>query len=210
MASVPIKFRCFQCNQLLGVSRAKAGTVVNCPKCAVGLIVPEPMEPSESGTTPVPVQDTGTGAEATRPQGNGALGIEELLSEIRVEDIRVEPGVAVEPVPVALNSEAAEPFPAVSESPAPAPYRVEEPSVVVTVPIPEPAPSSAPAEVVVPPIKFEHRRTINERERAPAPRPRDINLPRSVVLAWSLFVLLALALAFTAGLLAGHFVWKVH
>ena len=37
----PIKFRCFQCNQLLGVSRSKAGEVVSCPKCAAELIVPE-------------------------------------------------------------------------------------------------------------------------------------------------------------------------
>ena len=32
-------------------------------------------------------------------------------------------------------------------------------------------------------------------------------LPRSVVAAWSLFVLLAQALAFVAGLLAGHYIW---
>jgi hypothetical protein len=32
-------------------------------------------------------------------------------------------------------------------------------------------------------------------------------MPRSAVVAWSLFVLLALVLAFVAGLLAGHFVW---
>ena len=32
---------------------------------------------------------------------------------------------------------------------------------------------------------------------------------RSVVATWSLFVLLAQALAFLAGLLAGHFIWRV-
>jgi hypothetical protein len=41
-------------------------------------------------------------------------------------------------------------------------------------------------------------------------RARDVVLPRSVVLAWSLFVLLALALAFGAGLLAGHYIWWVY
>ncbi|MDE2507206.1 MAG: hypothetical protein KGM43_08355 [Planctomycetota bacterium] len=49
-----------------------------------------------------------------------------------------------------------------------------------------------------------------DRDRAIAPRPRDLILPRSVVMAWSLFVLLALAATFLAGLLAGHFIWRVH
>jgi hypothetical protein len=43
-----------------------------------------------------------------------------------------------------------------------------------------------------------------------ASRARDLVLPRSVVASWSLFVLLAQALAFLAGLLAGHYIWRVH
>ena len=35
-------------------------------------------------------------------------------------------------------------------------------------------------------------------------------LPASVVLAWSLFVLLGIALSFVAGLLMGHFLWTTH
>jgi hypothetical protein len=35
-------------------------------------------------------------------------------------------------------------------------------------------------------------------------------LPASVVLAWSLFVLLGIALSFIAGLMVGHFLWKPH
>ena len=41
-------------------------------------------------------------------------------------------------------------------------------------------------------------------------RVSEITLPAAVVLAWSLFVLLAIALSFTAGLLMGHFLWKTH
>ena len=33
MAGVPVKFRCFQCNRLLGVALSKVGSVVSCPKC---------------------------------------------------------------------------------------------------------------------------------------------------------------------------------
>lgn len=37
---MPIRFRCGKCNQLLGISRRKAGTVVRCPSCATELMVP--------------------------------------------------------------------------------------------------------------------------------------------------------------------------
>ena len=36
---------------------------------------------------------------------------------------------------------------------------------------------------------------------------RDVLIPRGAFLAWSLFVVLALGLAFVAGLLTGRFVW---
>ena len=32
--AVPIRFRCAYCNQLMGISRRKAGTVVRCPTCS--------------------------------------------------------------------------------------------------------------------------------------------------------------------------------
>jgi phage FluMu protein Com len=39
---MPIRFRCAYCNQLLGIARRKAGTVVRCPTCAGQVIVPSP------------------------------------------------------------------------------------------------------------------------------------------------------------------------
>jgi hypothetical protein len=41
-------------------------------------------------------------------------------------------------------------------------------------------------------------------------RVSEVVLPASVVVAWSLFALLGIGLAFVAGLLMGHFIWKVH
>jgi hypothetical protein len=41
---MPIRFRCVYCNQLLGISRRKAGTIVRCTSCEGQLIVPEPVE----------------------------------------------------------------------------------------------------------------------------------------------------------------------
>jgi hypothetical protein len=45
---MPIRFRCAYCNQLMGIARRKAGSVVKCPKCAGEIIVPTP-EGMETG-----------------------------------------------------------------------------------------------------------------------------------------------------------------
>ena len=37
---MPVRFRCAYCNQLLGISRRKAGTIVRCPTCSGQVIVP--------------------------------------------------------------------------------------------------------------------------------------------------------------------------
>jgi hypothetical protein len=53
---MPIRFRCVYCNQLLGISRRKAGTTVRCTTCDGQLIVPDPAaaatELAEDGTPP--------------------------------------------------------------------------------------------------------------------------------------------------------------
>ena len=38
---MPIKFRCQHCRQFLGISRGKAGAVVDCPKCGRSIRVPD-------------------------------------------------------------------------------------------------------------------------------------------------------------------------
>lgn len=38
---MPIRFRCVYCNQLLGISRRKAGNVVRCTNCGGQIIVPD-------------------------------------------------------------------------------------------------------------------------------------------------------------------------
>ncbi|HCO25670.1 zinc ribbon domain-containing protein [Gimesia maris] len=37
---MPIKFRCQHCDQLMGISRSKAGEVVDCPTCGLSVRVP--------------------------------------------------------------------------------------------------------------------------------------------------------------------------
>jgi hypothetical protein len=56
---VPIRFRCAYCNQLMGISRRKAGTVVRCPTCSGQVVVPNPdteapveQKPGEKAAAP--------------------------------------------------------------------------------------------------------------------------------------------------------------
>ena len=39
---MPIRFRCSNCNRLLGIARRKAGAMVACPHCQLSVRVPEP------------------------------------------------------------------------------------------------------------------------------------------------------------------------
>jgi len=41
---MPVRFRCVYCNQLLGIAKRKAGTVVRCTNCDGQIIVPDPEE----------------------------------------------------------------------------------------------------------------------------------------------------------------------
>jgi hypothetical protein len=67
---MPIRFRCVYCNQLLGISRRKAGTIVRCTSCEGQLIVPEPSDAATEGAgsrehaappaeQPLPTEDPG-------------------------------------------------------------------------------------------------------------------------------------------------------
>jgi hypothetical protein len=225
MAGQPIKFRCFQCNQLLGVSRSKAGKVVNCPKCATGLIVPEPAEVPAAGAGPITGETPALVADIDS-------GVPIELADIRPEDIRVQSGDNWRSFPIDTDAPRAAMAPAPPAELPPflaplapaaaarsAPYDLESmptPQVAAAAfsearpaaaRVPFPAPAAA-AEPVVPPIRLEPPSLVSE--RTPSLRARDIVLPRTVVASWSLFVLLAQALAFVAGLLAGHYLWRVH
>jgi hypothetical protein len=229
MPGNPIKFRCYKCNQLLGVSRSKVGTVVACPKCAAELLVPDPDEapgsaPAPAAPSPVP----GTTAaflsdlEARLPAERPDLGIDvDLEPEPEPEpepelelQLEPEPEPGPEPMPRIPPTRAPEPLPPLlvpepepRPQPQPQPVPVFSPAQEIGAPRNPPRPPAA-VESIVAAIQVEPPSLISE--RSPVVRSRDLVLPRSVVASWSLFVLLALILAFLAGLLAGHYVWRVH
>jgi hypothetical protein len=51
---MPIRFRCHHCNQLMGIARRKAGTMVQCPTCRAELVVPQPDSEDKPPPNPQP------------------------------------------------------------------------------------------------------------------------------------------------------------
>ena len=186
MMAVPIKFRCYQCNQLLGVSRSKIGATVACPRCKTELIVP----PSPLNAAELSMLYSGAAGAAGGPDS----GLD--LVDIRPEDIRAEPGIVIEsdepPIEIAVEE---------------LPRTAAPPPAAALPPIPD-TPPLTPAPEVAPPQPIEPGPMLVE--RAPSYRARDVVLTRSTVSLWMLFVLMAQAFAFVAGLLAGHYVWRIH
>jgi len=54
---MPIRFRCPNCTQLMGIARRKAGSRVPCPRCARDVVVPanDEVEVPPAPRVPVPV-----------------------------------------------------------------------------------------------------------------------------------------------------------
>jgi len=168
------KFRCFQCQKLLGAPPSRIGSATTCPKCGAGLIVPPPLE-------------AGPDPESDDPD-SAPIRLEDLGLRLEPEP---SPAAAAQPSassPVAfLNDPDYEPEPPAEDRPA-----LDGPDEPLTTPL---AAASS-------------RRGVGGRGREPAGRARDVVLPRTAAIAWSLFALLALAAAFAAGLLVGHYRWR--
>ena len=206
--AAPIRFRCFQCHKLLGVSRAKAGAVVACPQCSVELIVPEPAEveapadvsaeptPAPAPPPPPPPRPSPSASRVepvvvlwdTAPDPEGSSVNLPVFPDIRVE---VEP-ISLRPNPPARRGGA-------SHSRAATPAMAEAPFVLPPLDIPEPSIRDA---VDVPGMTSSRGSLRNSGSRRD-----DVVLPRAAVMLWSFAMLVALAFAFAAGLLAGRFLW---
>ena len=236
MAEERLRFRCYRCNQLMGASLKKMGTIVNCPRCKAELRVPGPEEqPSAGGAGDGvrPASSPRTGEEEARPGRESgsplppfmeeiAAAIPDDLASLRPEDIRVEAEFADLVVTTTEPTLASASPP---EPPAPQPAPVEPvppgPGPEPVPATPEPSPTVPGAEPIVPPftpsvdvgpaislppINIEPTRILAPgRELRSAP---EIVLQPATVLAWSLLVLMALPMAFIAGLMIGHFIWK--
>lgn len=200
---MPIRFRCVYCEQLLGIARRKAGTVVKCPNCAGQVIVPKPEGDDDAAgpddataeAEPAQVRQMAAVPEKTvpapAPKGGGGEGMlfersdfDELLKPVLE---RKEPALAGKAgrssrkkVPDAAPLNAFDfSVPAVP---------AEEPPVV------GPASEKPPAPVVAP-------------ATPPKARPGIVFTPVKLILL-AVFVMAGMAFAFGGGLLLGLYLGK--
>ena len=102
---MPIKFRCTQCSQLLGISRSRAGKIVDCPTCGRAVRVPEldgqikPVSPPKLN-----LQDSNLSQALDELAMIGQESPDEEPADVpehssQKQDV-IEPAVLPEPVPV--------------------------------------------------------------------------------------------------------------
>jgi len=130
---MPIRFRCAYCNQLLGIARRKAGTVVRCPNCSGQVVVPTLEEAGMSEASDGPQATTGQqlfeGNEIDRLlEGAGGDQPSALAAPPRGSSAAAPVGpaapaapAAVAPLPVPAKSPEAPPQPHVSPAGFPGP-----------------------------------------------------------------------------------------
>lgn len=168
---MPIRFRCAYCNQLMGISRRKAGTIVRCPKCSGQVVVPNPDDqPADDHTPP--------------PNEAGSRGAGKALEDLELDDLLA--GAASE---TSAKQQGA------NKPPRPAPRPVTDPS-------PPPDFDSEPmAEVDVEPVEA----VAGAPAGAPPALlpPGVVLLPRRLLLAVGVVLLLLVGLAFLIGFLLG-------
>ncbi len=276
MAIERLKFRCYSCNQLLGATPNKAGSVVTCPKCSAELLIPVPelradegpevqirspgpatvrpqaeVKPKSEPELTVPAEPVAAATAGRRPaprQAPAASYLDELaaalppdLIDLRPEDLRVEaeffeslsrqpqapvireptpwPPPAETPLPDFASESYASPSqsrPLVETSSAQAPPMVSSflTETVDLAPKPPALPPSAQVPASVETALLGTSIEIEQPTILPqgtvTRRVSEITLPASLVLTWSLIVLLIIPLSFIAGLLMGHFLWKTH
>jgi hypothetical protein len=163
---MPIRFRCTYCNQLMGIARRKAGTVVRCPSCTSQVIVPDPGP-----------DDLDKGRRGGNPPVFERSDFDEIFRPARKS----------RPAPQAAESEAeAVAHPLAPAEPRADPRRGTEPLVDVEQVI---TPANAPIQPEV-------------------SAPPGIWLSPALATLLSVAALVALALAFAAGLLVGLFLQR--
>jgi hypothetical protein len=201
---MPIRFRCPNCHQLLGIARRKSGTMVHCPTCNTPVLVPATDEILES---PVPGSPPGSGRpepEPPSPTPEPAAGA--------IEPKPPSPGGLFDRDDFdALLRASGEGFPREpAANPRPAERRNNVPSSVHPPPRPVlPEPVAAPPPLPVPePLP----RQAWQAPGPGAPLPASLSVPqvglvlspaRATVL--TVVVILLLAIAFGAGLIVGRF-----
>jgi len=211
--------------------------VVACPRCKAELQIPagdlaskEVTEKAARRQRRGTVTSNAATSKSDLPEMPAFLteiagAIPPEVAELRPEDLRVEAEVfeTITREPSPPPSPPPMPQPAI-ETPGASPFEDRKseltpselsnlfaPKLQPSEPLPaptHPSPASSESRAFVPPIEIEPPSILAAGTEIR--RSHEVILPASVVLAWSLFVLLGIALSFIAGLMVGHFLWKVH
>ncbi|GIW82524.1 MAG: hypothetical protein KatS3mg105_4331 [Gemmatales bacterium] len=183
---MPIRFRCAYCNQLMGIARRKAGTVVRCPNCSGQVVVPtlDQVEPP-----PLPTA-AANDAEALAAVQHALPGKGEMPKQVPLPPPPPPP-----PVPTATSapklferSDFDEQFQSLAGSKQAAP--VVPPSFPAVPPAERRAPLPMPSEPA----------------DLPNAAPDGIVISSRMATLLAVVFVICLALAFTAGLVVGRFV----
>lgn len=201
-----IRFRCNRCNASLKVSGAKSGAKVACPKCGLELSVPSPAAVTvEQGAYPQgeesPLAEFVVGSPGVRVELAGA---ESQLATPTVGADRTSGGFGrgLDHVPANINDAPSE-FLNLALRLEPEPTTEVKPASRPSVPVVTAAPAVGPGVKTEAPSDSQ-----SLRPEKISLRTRDVTLPRTAVVAWTTFALLAQVFALLAGLLVGHFLWR--
>lgn len=122
---MPIKFRCNYCHQFLGISRNRAGGVVDCPTCGRTIRVPE----LDGSVAPLPPP------EIDSDDSHLARALDELAALAQIEQL----------APVAVQEDAEPDDESPQPLPEPVPVEIPVPVSVPAVVLPAAAASNAPS-----------------------------------------------------------------
>ena len=186
------KFRCPACGKLLGAPARKAGKVIHCPQCSAELVVPDPEEASS----------------ADPDRDDEAVDLADLGINLGIDlGFAASPGARPAEAPPARPAQEAEAISFLERAVAAAPIEPATAPRADDINQPTPDSSAGPMVEAVPPSPPAARRP-RKGPVAAVDRRRDVVLPRTAVISWSLFAILALGLSFVAGLMIGHYRWK--
>jgi hypothetical protein len=118
---MPIRFRCAYCNQLMGISTRKAGTVVKCPKCAGEIIVPSPDVPQATDEPAEQAVEPAADQPAPAPAGPAAAFEEKNFEDYFNEAANGSVGASAPARTETAPSEPAPDLAAIPPPPAPLP-----------------------------------------------------------------------------------------
>jgi hypothetical protein len=199
---MPIRFRCVYCEQLLGIARRKAGTVVKCPNCSGQVIVPSPEEGADESADP---EDPT--AEAEPAQARELATVQEKTAPAPPPTTRGEGGMLFERSdfdellkPVLERKE-----PTAAGKPSRTPRKPSSPALnAFDFSAPEPAAPAAAKSEPAPVVPV-----VGPATSAPAAKPRSgiVFTPVKLILL-AVVVMAGMAFAFGGGLLLGLYLGK--